>query len=181
MAATGRLQHPPTASVAWPSTRSHLTPTRQLRAAHRGRRPAAASELVLAVAPICFTQECQSQADQAFVLGLAIPMCLAVAAAAYVARPPPRELKDSGSVFEDDSTGFMFAKEEGEAEPERDKDVSIPLPLPVSSFPSADAMCAPCADWPSAVSNVCFNRGCSPSGPSATHLGLCPPTMRGSG
>lgn len=79
-------------------------------------------------------------------LGLAIPMCLAVAAAAYVARPPPEELTDSGQVFEDPSTGFMFAKDEGEAEPERDKDVSTPLPLPVNPFPSADARCAPCPD-----------------------------------
>jgi hypothetical protein len=54
-------------------------------------------------------------------------MCLAVAAAAYVARPPPQELKDSGQVFEDDTTGFMFAKEAGEADPERDKDVSVSL------------------------------------------------------
>jgi hypothetical protein len=111
--------------AAWP----HLAAARQQRAAHRGRRPAAAlsSELVILVAPICFTPECQSEADQAFVLAMAIPMCLAVAAAAYVARPPPQELKDSGQVFEDDTTGFMFAKEAGEADPERDKDVSVSL------------------------------------------------------
>lgn len=92
-------------------------------------------------------------------LGLAIPMCLAVAAAAYVARPPPQELQDSGKVFEDKSTGFMFAKEEGEADPERDKDVrSTPLPLPPVNllFPSAGVRRAPCADWP--LSNIvqCF-------------------------
>mgnify|MGYP001807206392 CR=1 FL=1 len=71
-------------------------------------------------------QECQDHADRASLLAIAIPICLAVAAAAYVARPPPQELKDSGQVFEDDTTGFMFEKSEGELEPERDKDVSTP-------------------------------------------------------
>jgi hypothetical protein len=70
-------------------------------------------------------QECQDHADKASLLAMAIPICLAVAAAAYVARPPPQELKDSGQVFEDDTTGFLFEKSEGELEPERDKDVSV--------------------------------------------------------
>lgn len=69
-------------------------------------------------------QECQAEADRAFLLTLAIPMALAVAAAAYVARPPPQELKDSGQIFEDDSTGSVFALPEKDTEPERDKDVS---------------------------------------------------------
>jgi len=68
-------------------------------------------------------QECQAEADRAFLLTLTIPMALAVAAAAYVARPPPQELKDSGQIFEDDNTGFVFETSEKELEPERDKDV----------------------------------------------------------
>lgn len=70
-------------------------------------------------------QECQAEADRAFLLTLTVPLCLAVAAAAYVARPPPQELKDSGQVFEDDKTGFLFEVAEAEAEPERDKDVGV--------------------------------------------------------
>lgn len=72
----------------------------------------------------CLPQECQDQADRATLVAMAVPICLAVAAAAYVARPPPQELKDSGQVFEDDSTGFLFEVSEADAEPERDKDVS---------------------------------------------------------
>lgn len=69
-------------------------------------------------------QECQAEADKAFILALAVPMALAVAAAAYVARPPPQELVELGQVFEDDTTGFLFEKFDDEMEPERDKDVS---------------------------------------------------------
>lgn len=54
---------------------------------------------------------------------LTIPMALAVVAAAYVARPPPQELKESGQIFEDDKTGFLFETSEKDMEPERDKDV----------------------------------------------------------
>jgi hypothetical protein len=68
-------------------------------------------------------QECQAEADRAFIWATALPVCLAIAAAAYVARPPPQELTESGQVFQDDSTGFMFEKSADELEPERDKDV----------------------------------------------------------
>jgi hypothetical protein len=69
-------------------------------------------------------QECAANADQAFLTAVSLPVLAAVAAAAYVARPPPAELRESGEVFEDEATGVMFQAEPDEAEPERDKDVS---------------------------------------------------------
>lgn len=74
--------------------------------------------------PRTLEQECQANADRSFLLAIAIPMVLAVAGAAYVARPPPQELRDSGQVFEEESTGFLFEVPD-DTEPELDKDVSV--------------------------------------------------------
>lgn len=53
-------------------------------------------------------QECQANADRTFLIALAVPLAAAAAAAAYLLRPPPQELKESGQVFEDETTGFVF-------------------------------------------------------------------------
>jgi hypothetical protein len=62
-------------------------------------------------------QECQANADRTFLLALAVPLAAAAAAVAYLLRPPPQELKESGQVFEDEATGFLFhTPEEGTGE-----------------------------------------------------------------
>jgi hypothetical protein len=76
---------------------------------------------VLAVAPICFTQECQANADRSLLIALAVPLAAAAAALAYLLRPVPAELKDSGQVFEDEASGFLFHTPEEGTVPERDK------------------------------------------------------------
>jgi hypothetical protein len=46
-----------------------------------------------------------------------VPLAAAAAAIAYMLRPPPQELKESGQVFEDEATGFLFhTPEEGTGE-----------------------------------------------------------------
>jgi hypothetical protein len=62
-------------------------------------------------------QECQANADRTFLLALAVPLAAAAAAVAYLLRPPPQELKESGQLFEDEATGFLFhSPEEGTGE-----------------------------------------------------------------
>lgn len=73
---------------------------------------------------LCLLQACQDNADRTFIIALTIPTLIAAAAAAYIVRPAPQELKESGTVFEDESTGFMFQAPEQGTPPERDKDVS---------------------------------------------------------
>lgn len=53
---------------------------------------------------------------------LALPVIVAVASIAYLLRPLPKELKDSGAVFEDPATGAVFEAPDGTV-PERDKSV----------------------------------------------------------
>eukprot|EP00879_Flechtneria_rotunda_P002418 GHRR01002615.1.p1 GENE.GHRR01002615.1~~GHRR01002615.1.p1 ORF type:complete len:300 (+),score=51.45 GHRR01002615.1:96-995(+) len=95
-----------------------------------------ATPLELAFVPaICFTKECQQQADQAFLLGLAVPLIVAAAAATYIFRPPPQDLQERGQLFEDESTGTLFqAPDSQAAQPERDKDGLLAL-RPVSYTP----------------------------------------------
>jgi hypothetical protein len=78
---------------------------------------------VAAIPPVCFDSGCQQVADQAFTLSLAIPMAIAAIAAAFVAQPAPKELKESGKVFEDPATGVVFGAPGGEP-PLRDDKVS---------------------------------------------------------
>jgi len=74
------------------------------------------------VPPVCFDQECAAGADAAFLVALAVPLLAAAALAAYVLRPPPAHLVESGRVFEDPATGTLFEAPEG-VTPEVDKNV----------------------------------------------------------
>eukprot|EP00882_Tetradesmus_deserticola_P006919 GHRQ01007289.1.p1 GENE.GHRQ01007289.1~~GHRQ01007289.1.p1 ORF type:complete len:321 (+),score=76.04 GHRQ01007289.1:173-1135(+) len=80
---------------------------------------------LMVVPGMCFTQECQANADRTFLLALAIPLVAAAAVVAYLLRPPPQELKDSGQVFEDEATGFSFYAPEDGTVPERDKNGNL--------------------------------------------------------
>lgn len=59
------------------------------------------------------SQECQANADRTFILALAVPLLAAAGAIAYLLRPAPQQLKDSGQLFEDEATGFLFQAPEG--------------------------------------------------------------------
>jgi hypothetical protein len=88
---------------------------------------AAATARVLArsiafVPPVCFDADCAARADASFLVAIAVPLLLAAAAGAWALQPPPQELRDSGRVFEDPSTGTLFEAPEG-VRPEVDKDV----------------------------------------------------------
>lgn len=76
------------------------------------------------------------QVDQAFQLAIGIPLVVAVAAIAFLARPPPRgaEAQEQG-IFEDDRTGAVFQPAEGTgASPERDSKGELAF-RPVSYTP----------------------------------------------
>jgi len=92
-----------------------------------------ASALMAFVSPVCFDKACQQAADQTTVTAFVVPMLLALAAAFYVVRPPPKTLVDEGRVFEDDATGAVFEAPRG-VEPLRDKQGELVL-RPVSYTP----------------------------------------------
>eukprot|EP01025_Chloroclados_australasicus_P044868 TRINITY_DN4889_c0_g1_i11.p1 TRINITY_DN4889_c0_g1~~TRINITY_DN4889_c0_g1_i11.p1 ORF type:complete len:331 (+),score=48.29 TRINITY_DN4889_c0_g1_i11:41-994(+) len=69
---------------------------------------------------VCFTQECQQQADQAFLIALSIPVIVAVIVIAYALRPLDKEVEEREELFQDPETGVIFEAKEG-ALPERDR------------------------------------------------------------
>jgi hypothetical protein len=68
-------------------------------------------------------QACQEEADKAFLIGVSLPVLIAAGAITYILRSPAKELRESGRIFEDSSTGTVFEAPEG-VQPARDKDVS---------------------------------------------------------
>lgn len=85
--------------------------------------PLAAAAVYAFVTPVCFTPECAAEANTAFAAAIAIPLFAGLALGAYVLRPPPKQLLDSGRLFEDPKTGTIFEAPAG-ASPELDKNVS---------------------------------------------------------
>ncbi|GBF97990.1 hypothetical protein Rsub_10664 [Raphidocelis subcapitata] len=85
-----------------------------------GAAAAAAAGALAFVPPVCFDAECAAHADRAFSVAIAAPLLAAAAALAWVLRRPPKELLDSGRVFEDDVTGTLFEAPDGMT-PEFDK------------------------------------------------------------
>jgi hypothetical protein len=85
---------------------------------------AAAAAATAFVPPVCFDAECAAGADAAFLTAVSLPLVAALAVGAWVLRPPPKELLDSGRLFEDPKTGTMFEAPEG-VSPEVDKNVSL--------------------------------------------------------
>eukprot|EP00198_Chlamydomonas_reinhardtii_P011867 XP_001701204.1 predicted protein [Chlamydomonas reinhardtii] len=83
--------------------------------------------------PVCFSQSCQEATDRAFLIALAVPLVVAALSIAYVLRPPPPELTESGRVFEDPATGTRFEAPEG-VNPERDKNGELAY-RPISYTP----------------------------------------------
>eukprot|EP00775_Hariotina_reticulata_P008175 gene8175-8366_t len=79
-------------------------------------------------------QECQADADRAFLIAVALPLLTAAVVLSYLLRPPPSELTEQGQIFEDESTGFFFQSSEEGAQPERDKDGLLAF-RPVSYTP----------------------------------------------
>lgn len=103
--------------------------------------PAAAPPPPLAyVPPICFDADCAANADRAFLAALAVPLVAAAAIAAWVLRPPPRKLVESGRVFEDPDTGTMFEAPEGVAPEVDGRSLLAFKPVSYTPFPvEADA------------------------------------------
>ncbi|KAG2446849.1 hypothetical protein HYH02_008006 [Chlamydomonas schloesseri] len=83
--------------------------------------------------PVCFSQSCQEATDRAFLIALAVPLVVAALSLAYILRPPPPELTESGRVFEDPATGTRFEAPEG-VNPERDKNGELAY-RPISYTP----------------------------------------------
>lgn len=102
---------------------------------------AAAPPIAAAVPSICFDSQCAANADAAFLTALAIPLVAACAVGAWVLRPPPKELMDSGRVFEDPKTGTIFEAPEGFS-PELDKNSLLAF-KPISYTPWPVASDAP--------------------------------------
>ncbi|KXZ50094.1 hypothetical protein GPECTOR_18g70 [Gonium pectorale] len=91
------------------------------------------------VSPVCFNQVCQEATDRAFLIALSIPLLVGAVAAAVVLRPPPRELTESGRVFEDPVTGTRFEAPEG-VTPERDKNGDLAFrPISYTPWPVDEA------------------------------------------
>lgn len=74
----------------------------------------------LSVAPVCFDQACQGDADRAFLVAITIPIVVAVASVAYLLRPLPEDVADREEIFSDPETGIVFEGPEGTS-PERDR------------------------------------------------------------
>lgn len=82
----------------------------------------------------CFDPACAAAADAAFAAAIAVPLTAAAALAAWwVLRRPPRELVESGRVFEDEETGTLFEVPGDAAEAtaaERDKNGRLAFKVP---------------------------------------------------
>ncbi|GMH33601.1 hypothetical protein BSKO_01435 [Bryopsis sp. KO-2023] len=74
----------------------------------------------LAVAPVCFDQACQGDADRTFLIAIAIPIVVAVVSVAYLLRPLPEDAANREEIFSDPETGIVFEGPEGTS-PERDQ------------------------------------------------------------
>lgn len=68
-------------------------------------------------------QVCQDQVDRMFIIAIAIPISVAVAAIVYLLKPPPEAAMREAGVFSDPFTGNVFESPEGE-QPERDNRVT---------------------------------------------------------
>ncbi|KIZ00235.1 hypothetical protein MNEG_7727 [Monoraphidium neglectum] len=98
---------------------------------------AAAAAATAFVPPVCFDAECAAGADAAFLTAVSLPLVAALAVGAWVLRPPPKELLDSGRLFEDPKTGTMFEAPEG-VSPEVDKnDLLAFKPISYTPWPVA--------------------------------------------
>lgn len=65
-------------------------------------------------------QVCQQNADQLFLLALAVPLVVALVAVAWISRQPQTKSTDTEQVFQDPETGNYF---KGTIPPERDRKV----------------------------------------------------------
>ena len=90
----------------------------------RSAAPAPPRALPLAFQPpnVCFDADCAAAVDASFAAAIAVPLLAAAAVGAWVLRPPPKDLLDSGQVFEDPATGTLFEAPQG-VSPEVDKNV----------------------------------------------------------